>query len=69
MENMVSFTYREKNELISAQDVLLRLADHLYKYCDIVNYNIRPYYFACLSQLLKRGELDLGSFSFNVKEK
>ena len=55
MENMVSFTYRENTELISAQDVLLRLADHLYKYCDIVNYDIRPYYFACLTQLIKRG--------------
>lgn len=64
-----SFSYQDVNELLSAQEEMLRLGEHLSDHCEKIDYNIRPHYYQCLSDLLKRAELDLGSLSLNVHNK
>ena len=69
MDSMVCFTYKHLTDLVRAQEILLDLAEHLCAYCDYIVYDVRPYYFECLTHLIKRGELDLGNLKINPNNK
>jgi Protein of unknown function (DUF1765) len=62
-ESMISFIYINERSLIKSQEALIQLGNHLVEYSRLVNYDIKPYYFVCLTHLIKRGELDIGYLS------
>lgn len=62
---MTCFLYKNTLALIRSQNILLDLGEHLLSFADLVIYDFRPYYYQCLTELLKRGELDLGSLSWD----
>lgn len=59
-DSMISFIYKNEKSLIKSQEVLITLGEHLVEYSKLVNYDIKPSYFKCLTYLIKRGELDIG---------
>ena len=59
-DSMISFIYKNQISMMRSQEGLLRLGRHLADYAKLVNYDIKPNYFLCLSYLIKRGELDIG---------
>ena len=62
-DSMISFIYKNEKSLMKSQDVILGLGEHLVEYSKLVNYDIKPSYFKCLTLLIKRGELDIGYLS------
>lgn len=62
-DSMISFIYKNEKSLIKSQEVLIKLGEHLVEYSKLVNYDIKPSYFKCLTYLIKRGELDIGFLS------
>lgn len=62
---MTCFLYKNTLALIRSQNILLNLGEHLLSFADLVVYDFRPYYYACLTELLKRGELDLGNLTWD----
>lgn len=62
-DSMISFVYKNQKSLIKAQEALINLGSHLTEFSKLVNYDIKPSYFRCLTFLIKRGELDIGYLS------
>lgn len=61
MENKIPIYLYENNEsLVYTQNVILELAEYLITHIDIIQFDFRPYYYKCLTKLIKRGEFDLG---------
>ena len=64
-DSMVCFIYKNEKSLIKSQEILIHLGKHLVDFSKLVNYDIKPFYFRCLTYLIKRGELDIGYLSNN----
>jgi hypothetical protein len=62
-DSMISFIYKNEKSLMKSQDIIMGLGEHLVEYSKLVNYDIKPSYFKCLTFLIKRGELDIGYLS------
>ena len=62
-ESMICFNYGSAKSLMKSQGILIDLSNHLIEYAPLVNYDIKPYYFRCITLLINRGELDLGYLS------
>lgn len=62
-DSMICFTYNSPKSLVKSQKILIELCNYLIEYAPLVNYNIKPYYFKCISLLIERGELDIGHLS------
>ena len=62
-ESMTCFMYGNTKSLLKSQQILIELSNHLIEYAPAVNYDIKPYYFRCLTILINRGELDIGYLS------
>ena len=62
-ESMICFNYESTKSLMKSQGILIDLSNHLIEYAPLVNYDIKPYYFRCITLLINRGELDLGYLS------
>ena len=62
-DSMICFLYKNEKSIVKSQEALLLLGHHLLEYVKLVNYDIKPSYFKCLTYLIKRGELDIGYLS------
>ncbi|EPT28380.1 hypothetical protein TGME49_269990 [Toxoplasma gondii ME49] len=60
-ETRRSFIYRSVQALLTAQRVLLSLANHVLEYMDYVLWQHRGLYCSILHHILRRGELDIGT--------
>lgn len=67
-DSMISFICKNQKSMVKCQEALLRLGNHLVEYAKLVNYDIKPSYFQCLTYLIKRGELDIGYLSKNATD-
>ena len=62
-DSMICYLYSNQKSLIKSQEALIHLGNHLSEYAKVMNYDIKPSYFKCLTYLIKRGELDIGYLS------
>ena len=62
---MVSFIYKNTDELLESQKILLDLAKHFVEQCDQVPISLRPLYYECLTMVILRGELELNFMGFD----
>lgn len=67
-ESMKCFIYKDSTDLTRAQRALLDLGDLLINYAEFIQYDVKPFYFDCLTKLNDRGELGLGHLSFLNEE-
>ena len=69
MDYSLSFTYISQWDLVRAQQIMLDLAEILQTYHNSLSYNLLPLSFECLTNLLRRGELDLGHLTLQSQDK
>lgn len=62
-ETLIIYTYSSPKSLLKSQKILINLCNHLIEYAPLVTYDIKPYYFKCITLGLSRGELDIGYLS------
>ncbi|CEM08695.1 unnamed protein product [Vitrella brassicaformis CCMP3155] len=60
-ETRKSFIYQNESAMLTGQRVLLNLGNHVLEYVDYILWQHRTGYCAMLHQILKRGELDIGT--------
>ncbi|PHJ14925.1 duf1765 domain containing protein, partial [Cystoisospora suis] len=60
-ETRRSFIYSSEEALVTAQNVLLSLGNHILEYTDYVLWQHRGLYCSLLHHVLRRGELDIGT--------
>lgn len=59
-----SFIYKNEEEMLQAQELLIQIADSLFVAADKLDTNLQHDYYECMKILLRRGELDLSSLGF-----
>ena len=64
-ETIFCYTYTSFKSLLKAQKILIELSNHLIEYAPLVTYDIKPFYFKCITLLIARGELDIGHLSLS----
>jgi hypothetical protein len=62
---MVSFVYKNMEDLLTSQKILIDLAKHFVEQCDQVPLSLRPLYYECLTMIILRGELELNFMGYN----
>lgn len=66
--SMVSYYYNSQNDLIKAQKEFIEYGWHCVNFADYVNYDLKKHYYSILTNLFKRGELELGQVGFFGKD-
>lgn len=61
---MTAFIYKNPEDLLAAQKVMIDLAKHLIESCDQVPLALRPLYYENLTMVISRGELALNFIGF-----
>jgi Protein of unknown function (DUF1765) len=67
--SMTCFLYENSKSLIKSQKIFIKLADYLIEKAPAASFYVKPFYFKCLTLIIKRGELDVGYLAPNPVQK
>ena len=66
-DSMSSFLFNNNKELLSTQNALIELFEHLLNYVEEIDETLQKSTYECLKLILNRGELDLACMGFEQK--